>query len=213
MDKKLKLDDFYNRDAFRGFIVCITMSWFLLMTGCFTFINYALIIFQESNTTLDPHVAAIILGKIVVIYFYLCAKPEVVHSIFIESDSTFNMVYKTKNIFSPHFSNCPNIWWFDIDVDRWYTWTENNSNYFISWFGCWPIQYGRVHVLQWKWMEYGRLSNFTRRFPCICYIHLKCWHCAAFKCLRRREFTTKCKRLQLFFSFDQIFQFKQFLQK
>lgn len=62
LDKKFKLDDFYNRDAFRGFIVCVTMSWFLLMTGCFTFINYALIVFQESNTTLDPHVAAIILA-------------------------------------------------------------------------------------------------------------------------------------------------------
>lgn len=62
LDKRLKLDDFYNRNAFRGFIVCITMSWFLLMTGCFTFITYALIIFQESNTTLDPHVAAIVLA-------------------------------------------------------------------------------------------------------------------------------------------------------
>lgn len=62
LDKKLKLGDFYNRDAFRGFVVCVLISWFLLMTGCFTFITYALIIFRESNTTLDPHVAAIILA-------------------------------------------------------------------------------------------------------------------------------------------------------
>lgn len=61
-NKKLKREDFFNRDAVRGFMVCIAMSWFLLMTGCFTFINYALIVFHESNTTLDPHVAAIILA-------------------------------------------------------------------------------------------------------------------------------------------------------
>lgn len=45
-------------------MVCIAMSWFLLMTGCFTFIAYASIIFEESNTTLDPHIAAIILAVV-----------------------------------------------------------------------------------------------------------------------------------------------------
>lgn len=60
--EKLSFGDFYNRDAFRGFVVCIAVSWFLLMTGCFTFINYALMVFRESHTTLDPHIAAIILA-------------------------------------------------------------------------------------------------------------------------------------------------------
>lgn len=58
----MQFDDFYNCEAFRGFVVCIAMSWFLLMTGCFTFIVYASIVFQCANTTLDPHIAAIILA-------------------------------------------------------------------------------------------------------------------------------------------------------
>lgn len=61
---RLRLSDFYNRNALRGFVVCTAMSWFLLLTGCFTFINYAVIIFQKSNTALDPHIAAIILAVV-----------------------------------------------------------------------------------------------------------------------------------------------------
>lgn len=61
-NEKMKLADFCNRNAFRGIIVCIAMAWFVLMTGCFTFISYATMIFNKSNTTLDQHVAAIILA-------------------------------------------------------------------------------------------------------------------------------------------------------
>lgn len=61
---KFSWRDFVNRPAARGMIVATAMAWFLQMTGCFTFMSYASLIFQESGTELDNHLSAIILAVV-----------------------------------------------------------------------------------------------------------------------------------------------------
>lgn len=56
--------DFFNPTALKGLIICTAMAWFLQMTGCFIIINYASLVFQESNTTLNPHISAIVLAAV-----------------------------------------------------------------------------------------------------------------------------------------------------
>lgn len=64
VSEKITIRDFCSGTAIRGLIIGIAMAWFLQMTGCFIIINYASLVFQESNTTLDPHVSSIVIAVV-----------------------------------------------------------------------------------------------------------------------------------------------------
>lgn len=56
--------DFCTRSAVKGLIIGSAMAWFLQMTGSFIIINYAMLVFQVSNTELDPHISCIVLAAV-----------------------------------------------------------------------------------------------------------------------------------------------------
>lgn len=65
--KKLELSDFTNKMAFKGITTSIAMAWFIQCPGSFVFINYAMLIFEQSGTVLDPHISSIILAIVQII--------------------------------------------------------------------------------------------------------------------------------------------------
>lgn len=62
--EKIQLTDFCNRTSIRGLIIGAAMAWFLQLTGCFIFINYAMVVFQKSNTMMNPHISSIVLAVV-----------------------------------------------------------------------------------------------------------------------------------------------------
>ncbi|XP_031619137.1 facilitated trehalose transporter Tret1-like [Contarinia nasturtii] len=61
-NEKLHLKDFCSQTAVRGLIIGAAMAWFLQLTGCFIIINYAMLVFKNANTTMDPHISSIVLA-------------------------------------------------------------------------------------------------------------------------------------------------------
>lgn len=60
---KIQLNDFCNRMAVKGILFSIAISWFLQMTGCYTFTNYASLIFEKSGKTIfSSNISSIILA-------------------------------------------------------------------------------------------------------------------------------------------------------
>lgn len=59
---KIHLNDFSSQTAVRGLIIGAAMAWFLQLTGCFIIIIYAMLIFKNSYTVLNPHIASIVLA-------------------------------------------------------------------------------------------------------------------------------------------------------
>ncbi|XP_031631805.1 facilitated trehalose transporter Tret1-like isoform X2 [Contarinia nasturtii] len=61
-DEKMKMSDICNRVAMKGLGISIALSIFSQMTAGYTIINYSVTIFQNSGTTIDPHVSSILLA-------------------------------------------------------------------------------------------------------------------------------------------------------
>lgn len=59
---KMQLKDFCNWTTFKGALICVAISWFTQMTGCFLLVNYASLIFDISNTSFSVDASAIILA-------------------------------------------------------------------------------------------------------------------------------------------------------
>lgn len=62
ISEKFNIKDFCNRGAVKGLVIGFAMAWFLQFTGCFIIINYAVLVFQKSETMMDPNISAIILA-------------------------------------------------------------------------------------------------------------------------------------------------------
>lgn len=62
IDEKIVWRDFCTQTAVRGVIIGIAMAWFLQLTGCFIIINYAMLVFRKSETTINPHLSSIVLA-------------------------------------------------------------------------------------------------------------------------------------------------------
>ncbi|XP_055304279.1 uncharacterized protein LOC129569467 [Sitodiplosis mosellana] len=67
LTEKLHFSDFCNRNAMKGIVTSLAMSWFIQMTGSFLFFNYASMIFEKSGTLLDSKIASIILACVQII--------------------------------------------------------------------------------------------------------------------------------------------------
>lgn len=51
-----------ERDALKGLCVGIMLAFLTQITGCFTFITYAVFIFQKSGSHIDSYVSSIVIG-------------------------------------------------------------------------------------------------------------------------------------------------------
>lgn len=60
--EKFNVKDFCNRNAVYGILIGLAMAWFLQLTSCFIVINYAVLVFQKSETMMSPHISAIVLA-------------------------------------------------------------------------------------------------------------------------------------------------------
>lgn len=51
-----------DRNAIRGLSIGITLACITAVTGCYTFISYAVYIFQKSGSHIDPYISSIIVA-------------------------------------------------------------------------------------------------------------------------------------------------------
>lgn len=63
-NEKIQLKDFCSQTAIRGLIIGACLAWFLQLTGCFIIINYAMLVFKNAQTTMNPHISSIVLAGV-----------------------------------------------------------------------------------------------------------------------------------------------------
>ncbi|XP_055295469.1 facilitated trehalose transporter Tret1-like [Sitodiplosis mosellana] len=62
-DEKIYLQDIFNKAAIRGLTIGVILAWLTQLTGGFTFVTYAVLIFEKVGVShIDPYIASITLA-------------------------------------------------------------------------------------------------------------------------------------------------------